>query len=350
MRRLSEKIGVVLATYNGERFLQEQLDSLVAQTVLPNRLVVCDDRSTDSTIAILKTFRNSAPFPVEIHINSKTLLPTENFFRAASLCPTDYVALCDQDDLWDERKIELCDRMATASNPDLIVHSVVDFVTDADGKMVATDPRLVKDGVVAGTAPNPSLIWLGMAMVPHKRIFDDIPMRQALWRPHFDRLRAIGAESNQSHWWECHDLYLLYRLRESGRIGLIGDVLAHHRTFAGGWHSDPTPGSLGPAAQGEPVVSVTGAKAYRDLAEFCREMALFYEELGSRAAAKSYYERWSRLWFNRAAIHDRDSSLPAKLVGIAGIAKSLGYRGKWAGGFGLTSLARDLANVAGLRV
>ncbi|WP_295631821.1 glycosyltransferase [Novosphingobium sp.] len=248
MRKLSEKIGVVLATYNGERFLQEQLDCLVAQTVLPNRLVVCDDRSTDSTIAILEKFRNSAPFPVEIHINPGTLLPTENFFRAASLCPTDYVALCDQDDLWDKRKIELCDRMATISNPDLILHSVVDFVTDADGKMVTTDPRLVKDGVVAGTAANPALIWLGMAMVPHKRIFDDIPLRQALWGAHFDRLRAIGAESNQSHWWECHDLYLLYRLRESGRIGLIGDVLAHHRTFAGGWHSDPTPESLGPAS------------------------------------------------------------------------------------------------------
>jgi hypothetical protein len=79
-------------------------------------------------------------------------------------------------------------------------------------------------------------------------------------------------------------------------------------------------------------------------------MALFYQDLGDRPAAKSYYERWSGLWFNRAAVYDRDSSMPAKLLGIVGIAKSMGYRGKWAGGFGLQSLARDLANLAGVRV
>ena len=56
------QISIAMATYNGAKYLQEQLDSFLHQTRLPDELVVCDDGSTDATLEILKAFRQQAPF------------------------------------------------------------------------------------------------------------------------------------------------------------------------------------------------------------------------------------------------------------------------------------------------
>jgi glycosyltransferase involved in cell wall biosynthesis len=60
-----KSISVAMCTYNGEKFLKEQLESIAAQTRLPMELVICDDGSTDSTIDIVEAFTSSSPFPVD---------------------------------------------------------------------------------------------------------------------------------------------------------------------------------------------------------------------------------------------------------------------------------------------
>jgi glycosyltransferase involved in cell wall biosynthesis len=100
-------ISIALCTYNGEKFLQEQLDSIADQSLQPGELVVCDDLSNDSTIAILTRFKTRAQFAVHIHRNEKNLGPVKNFEKAISLCRGDYIFLCDQDDVWLPNKIEL---------------------------------------------------------------------------------------------------------------------------------------------------------------------------------------------------------------------------------------------------
>jgi hypothetical protein len=77
-----------------------QLESIAAQTRLPDELVVCDDRSPDETALIVERFAASAPFPVRLHVNERNLGSTKNFERAISLCEGDLIALSDQDDLW----------------------------------------------------------------------------------------------------------------------------------------------------------------------------------------------------------------------------------------------------------
>ncbi|HZD75966.1 MAG TPA: glycosyltransferase, partial [Acidobacteriaceae bacterium] len=84
-------ISVAMPTYNGERFLREQLDSLVRQTLLPVELVVCDDGSTDSTVEILRRFVTSAPFPVRLYQNDTRLGPGFNFLSALARCAGDLV-------------------------------------------------------------------------------------------------------------------------------------------------------------------------------------------------------------------------------------------------------------------
>jgi glycosyltransferase involved in cell wall biosynthesis len=101
-------LSVAMATYNGERFLSEQLQSLSRQTRLPDELVITDDGSCDGTLAILEAFATTSPFPVRIHRNPRQLGYGDNFLRAASLCQSDLIAFADQDDVWMPSKIARC--------------------------------------------------------------------------------------------------------------------------------------------------------------------------------------------------------------------------------------------------
>jgi glycosyltransferase involved in cell wall biosynthesis len=98
-------ISIALCTYNGEAFLQDQLDSFTSQSLKPYELVVCDDGSNDETLNILQRFRLSAPFPVRIFQNETNLGVSKNFERTITLCTGDIIALSDQDDVWLPHKL-----------------------------------------------------------------------------------------------------------------------------------------------------------------------------------------------------------------------------------------------------
>lgn len=101
------KVSIALCTYNGEKFLINQLESFLRQTRLPDEIVVCDDRSTDASIQLIEKFSRTASFPVRIHVNEKNLGTTKNFEKAISLCTGDVIFLSDQDDVWLPEKIHL---------------------------------------------------------------------------------------------------------------------------------------------------------------------------------------------------------------------------------------------------
>lgn len=102
----SPTTSIAMATYNGARFLTEQLESFLRQTRLPDELVACDDGSTDATLDILEAFSMRAPFTVRIVRNPRNLGFTANFSQAIALCHCDLVFLADQDDVWFPDKVE----------------------------------------------------------------------------------------------------------------------------------------------------------------------------------------------------------------------------------------------------
>lgn len=101
------RLSVAMCTYNGARYLKEQLDSIAFQTRPPDELVVCDDGSRDSTVEIVQVFKSRAAFPVRLTINEKNLGSTKNFEKAIGLCSGDIIALSDQDDVWQPEKLML---------------------------------------------------------------------------------------------------------------------------------------------------------------------------------------------------------------------------------------------------
>src|SRR5262249_10160572 len=100
------KISIALCTYNGAKYLSSQLESYLAQTCLPDEVVVCDDCSQDETVTILNDFAIRAPFPVRILVNDQNLGSTKNFEKSISLCSGEIIFLSDQDDVWMPNKIE----------------------------------------------------------------------------------------------------------------------------------------------------------------------------------------------------------------------------------------------------
>ena len=99
-------ISVALCTYNGEKFLQEQLESIAAQSLLPAEIVICDDGSEDQTIQVVENFSRHSQISVHLYRNEKRMGVMQNFRKTISICKGDYIALCDQDDVWMKGKLK----------------------------------------------------------------------------------------------------------------------------------------------------------------------------------------------------------------------------------------------------
>jgi len=101
----SRQISIAMCTYNGAPFLRQQLASIAGQSLPPGEIVVCDDGSGDDTLPILETFGRSCPIPLRLERNPQRLGVTANFAKAISLTTGDIIFLCDQDDVWQPRKV-----------------------------------------------------------------------------------------------------------------------------------------------------------------------------------------------------------------------------------------------------
>ena len=111
-----QKISVVMATYNGEKYLKEQIDSILAQTYPIHELIIQDDGSTDNTVAIAKSYAKRYPV-VKVFENQHNLGLNQNFKTAVMRATGDFVALSDQDDVWYKDKLER--QIAAISNRDI---------------------------------------------------------------------------------------------------------------------------------------------------------------------------------------------------------------------------------------
>lgn len=132
---MRERVHIVLATYNGERFLREQMESVLAQTYENITVEVCDDGSTDGTEAIVREYE-AQDERVKLHLNPHNLGYVKNFLEGVKRCTAPYVMLCDQDDIWQKDKVEktlLAMQQAEkkkAGKPVLVFTDAVNFDSD----------------------------------------------------------------------------------------------------------------------------------------------------------------------------------------------------------------------------
>lgn len=134
---MSLVFSIAMCTFNGGRFLPEQLESFLTQTTLPRELIISDDASTDDTLEIANRFARDAPFEVRVYQNPYRLGVSQNFELAVRLSRSEFVALSDQDDVWMHDKLQTLATVLTNDSGISLVFSDAE-VANADLHVSAT--------------------------------------------------------------------------------------------------------------------------------------------------------------------------------------------------------------------
>ena len=162
---------VAICTYNGGKYLREQLDSILSQTLPVEEIIVCDDLSTDNTLSILQEYKSEYPLLFTIHVNEKSLGVVKNFEKAINLCTKEIILLSDQDDIWFSEKTQKInnyfkcntDKNAVLHNLKLLKNSnsqnstIWDFLLFSENERIKNNQQLMTyafavDNFVTGAA------------------------------------------------------------------------------------------------------------------------------------------------------------------------------------------------------
>ena len=127
---MRSKISVALCTYNGEKFIEQQLDSILNQTITVDEIIICDDCSKDNTVAIINKYIENNPSLFKLYINENNLKSNANFEKAIQLTTGDYIFLSDQDDIWKNDKVEKIITVFNNNKKAEGVFSNADFIND----------------------------------------------------------------------------------------------------------------------------------------------------------------------------------------------------------------------------
>lgn len=140
---------MALCTYNGEKYILEQLTSIVHQTVLPNEIVICDDNSSDSTVSLIDSFiqtHKNSGIDFKFVTNATGRGVTKNFENAIKRTTGEIIFLCDQDDIWMDNKIETI--LSTFENHDVkLVFHDAQLLMQNENTFVAFEKTLYSGGI-----------------------------------------------------------------------------------------------------------------------------------------------------------------------------------------------------------
>jgi glycosyltransferase involved in cell wall biosynthesis len=325
-----KRVSVAMATFNGERFLAEQLESLAQQTLQPFELVVRDDGSSDATLAIVEAFARESPFPVRLERGDRVGF-ADAFLAAAASCTGDLVAFCDQDDVWLPHKLE---RSGAAFDGE-VVFAVIHTSTIVDERLVPTGqryPDVRKDAVAPPLTSDPWLAVRGMSMVVDARV---VRLAGPAKRPPSHYLPDASLH---------HDEWLYAVARSVGAVALIAEPLALYRQHG----ANVTGAPAGIAARVREVVS-TGWTYYARRREQARALERLFADLavssddlaGRAAAAERYHRELAGRLDRRLAVYEPGASRARRARRLVRLAREGGYDG-----FGAPALVRDAFMVA----
>lgn len=195
-------VSVCVATYNGENFIKEQLDSILSQLSDDDEIIISDDGSKDKTLEIVRAFDDSR---IKIFVNKGRHGVVPNFENALKQVSGDIIFLSDQDDVWADNKVEVMS--AALDDVDLVIHN--SLIMDGDGNISNVDfysIRNSKPGYWKNLYKN---AFVGSCMAFRKNVLRyalPIP-RHLLW----------------------HDMWIGLMVEKKGRTKFIDDKLLYYR-------------------------------------------------------------------------------------------------------------------------
>lgn len=273
-------ITIIMAVYNGQEYIREQLESLKDQTYTEWRLVIRDDRSSDKTAEIVKKFSDEVEQEVIFKVNEKPSGSAKNNFALLinDAKESDYVMFCDQDDIWKKDKIEITfNKMKQAEERygkdfPLLVHGDVEVI-DENGNINA-DSMFEMSHINADSKLPQILIQnhvTGCTMMCNKKLIAGI------------------SEYASSEYIIMHDYLAALYASVFGKIEVIKKPLLSYRQHSGN--------SVGAKNNNNPVYLLkrlaNGRKSYKEAMETSRNQVKFFveiyrEELDAEKYCKEY--------------------------------------------------------------
>ncbi len=222
MGRLTRSISVAICTYNGAKYIEAQIDSILNQTQPPQEIIVCDDGSSDDTVEIVRRIAKRTTVKILVMENRDNLGVTKNFEKAILACSGNTIFLADQDDVWMPEKI------AKMSTP-LIEDPEVGLVySDA----IITDANLQPSDMTVFGTRGKSQIWLG----------SNRDIREVLKRPnvkgctlaissdYLAHIFPIPVKDGKTIW--THDYWIYFILYSISKIVVLDEPLMYYRIHA----------------------------------------------------------------------------------------------------------------------
>ena len=332
-------ISVAMATFNGAKFLPEQLDSIRNQTLSPKELIVTDDGSSDGTIEIIKEFAVSSPFPVRLICNSSRMGYRANFMNNFEHHDADVIAVSDQDDIWDIRKLEIAARSFLNPNVTLFCHDA--WLVDDSGSQIG------EADVIKLPPNNPPLSFyplvnpLGFAIVFRRDLMD----LSKFWNLSID----TWERGNRM----AHDQWLSFIASSYGTIVFSDEKLVSYRQHANntyGWKkasvfAQYTAKLRNPGLTYQLLADTVSARAHiLELAS--SEVPLEWQGRSVEAARR--YRQLSRRLALRSEIYLGDKLL-SRMRALSALYKDGAYSRSTPWDLSQASLARDLIFGTALR-
>ena len=221
---------IVMATYNGEKYLSQMLDSLVAQTRLADSIIVVDDGSEDSTVSILQRYTDRLPLEIIQfeHNQGHRVAFARALEEAKKRCSeSDYIALADQDDIWLPQKNNLLINEMGKHNADMILGDAK--VVDSKGDLLSNSWRTlgkIPEHLSLRAIMTGFTNATGCLMLFRASLLDDIlPIPVDI--PIHDQWITFCAAARNGYL-SIKEPVILYRIHESNAIGL-----GHNQTWTG---------------------------------------------------------------------------------------------------------------------
>ena len=285
-------ITIIMAVYNGQEYIREQLESLKDQTYTEWRLVIRDDRSSDKTAEIVKKFSDEVEQEVIFKVNEKPSGSAKNNFALLinDAKESDYVMFCDQDDIWKKDKIEITfNKMKQAEERygrdfPLLVHGDVEVI-DENGNINA-DSMFEMSHINADSKLPQILIQnhvTGCTMMCNKKLIAGI------------------SEYASSEYIIMHDYLAALYASVFGKIEVIKKPLLSYRQHSGN--------SVGAKNNNNPVYLLkrlaNGRKSYKESMETSRNQVKFFVEIYREELAAEKYCKEYELMSGYASLGSR---------------------------------------------
>lgn len=214
------KVSVCMATYNGEKYIRQQMESILHQSRRPDEVILCDDGSQDETICIIQDFINGYGLQNtwKFYQNDRNKGYPGNFYYVMSLCSGDLVFLSDQDDIWHMEKIDhMC--QVFEKYPETLVVCCKLSLIDAEGADIHS-------------------VMTPTRVTNRKRNLRQVGIEDVFYKCEWPGMVMAYRQDWYLSWQqECsripHDFLICARAAEEGGFYQMDEILACHRRHDG---------------------------------------------------------------------------------------------------------------------